>query len=468
MTKILVATHEFVRQAMAGPGIRAYELSRELHRAGHAVRLAVPVSTDLDPQPFDTVTYDPSRPNDLQKVGVGQDVAVVSCGVLPHSPLLRHVVRTLVVDLYDPFNLEQLASSVADPQSRTRADWPGIIASLDEQLRVGDFFLAASERQRDYWIGALSALNRVNPETFVQDPSLRSLIDVVGFGLPEEPPRRTTAAIRGVIPGIGPNDFVLLWNSGIWNWFDPITLIEAVRLVARRRPEVRLVFMTMKHPNPAVPPQVVARRARERAEALDLVGRHVFFNEDSVPYHRRADWLIEADVGVSTHPEHAETRYSYRTRLLDFFWAGLPVICTSGDSLADLIEEEGAGATVPPGDVSALAMAIDNMAADPERRLLLTERSRATAKTLTWSHVAKPLVCFCHAPHRAADHAGRPLGEAMPTPQVAHAGGDRAQLVAERDAALELATVLQNMKVFRYTRWPRAAYGALLRLGRRH
>jgi hypothetical protein len=45
---------------------------------------------------------------------------------------------------------------------------------------------------------------------------------------------------------------------------------------------------------------------------------------------------------------------------------------------------------------------------------------------------------------------------------------EHARLVAERNAALDLATVLQNMKVFRYTRWPRAAYAALRRLGRPH
>jgi hypothetical protein len=45
MSRFLIATDEFVRRAMAGPGIRAYELGTLLHRAGHEVRLAVPVST---------------------------------------------------------------------------------------------------------------------------------------------------------------------------------------------------------------------------------------------------------------------------------------------------------------------------------------------------------------------------------------------------------------------------------------
>ena len=56
------------------------------------------------------------------------------------------------------------------------------------QLALGDFFLCASERQRDFWIGALHTAGRINPQTYAADPTLRSLIDVVPFGLPDEPP----------------------------------------------------------------------------------------------------------------------------------------------------------------------------------------------------------------------------------------------------------------------------------------
>jgi hypothetical protein len=40
------------------------------------------------------------------------------------------------------------------------------------------------------------------------------------------------------------------------------------------------------------------------------------------------------------------------------------------------------------------------------------------------------------------------------------------QLRRERDEAVATAELFQQMKIFRYTRWPRAAYGALLRLRR--
>lgn len=58
------------------------------------------------------------------------------------------------------------------------------------------------------------------------------------------------------------------------------------------------------------------------------------FNDSWEPYAERDEWLAAADCAISTHVEHLETRYSSRTRLLDCFWAGLPVVCTTGDDLA--------------------------------------------------------------------------------------------------------------------------------------
>src|SRR5438093_4112934 len=101
MSKVLVATHEFVRRSMAGPAIRAYELARQLAAAGHDVALAVPVSTDIDAPPFEVVPYDNTQTNSLRHAGLGRDVVVASCGILPQSPILRDIVETVVVDLYD-------------------------------------------------------------------------------------------------------------------------------------------------------------------------------------------------------------------------------------------------------------------------------------------------------------------------------------------------------------------------------
>jgi hypothetical protein len=114
-------------------------------------------------------------------------------------------------------------------------------------------------------------------------------------------------------------------------------------------------------------------------------------------------------VGVSTHLDHVETAFSFRTRILDYLWARLPIVATGGDTFADLIESRGLGITVPAGDVEALEEALfrllDDEAAAAECRARLAE----VVPDHAWSKVLAPLVAFCRQPRRAADHAS-PVG----------------------------------------------------------
>ena len=415
MARVLIVSHDYVRKSMAGPAIRAFELSRQVHLAGHDVTLAAPISTDLEPPPFELATYHPQEPETLRRLATGADVVVVQGWVLEHNPYLREIGAAVVADVYDPFPLEYLATVKVDSRAGEVTTWHDVLGTLDEQLRLGDFFLCASERQRDFWIGALLALNRVSSATYDADPGLRGLIDVVPFGIPEEPPARTGRGLRETL-GIGADEIVLLWGGGVYNWFDPLTLIRAVARLAARKEGVRLVFLSASHPNPDVPEMQMLASARDLARELGVDGGPVIFNESWVPYEERAAWLLDADVGVSTHLDHAETRFSFRTRILDYFWAGLPVMCTRGDSLADLVEKEDLGLTVPPEDVDATESALAELVEDEGGRRRRAARVREVAGAMTWAHAARPLVEFCNAPHQAGDRAGLERGEAVTPP----------------------------------------------------
>ena len=43
------------------------------------------------------------------------------------------------------------------------------------------------------------------------------------------------------------------------------------------------------------------------------------------------------------HLDHVETAFSFRTRVLDYLWASLPVVTTAGDAMAMLVTGSGAG-----------------------------------------------------------------------------------------------------------------------------
>ena len=75
------------------------------------------------------------------------------------------------------------------------------------------------------------------------------------LGLPATPPQRgATNVIKGVIPGIGLADKVIYWGGGIWDWTDPLTLLDAVKQVLEQRDDVRILFGALHHYDHTVEP----------------------------------------------------------------------------------------------------------------------------------------------------------------------------------------------------------------------
>ena len=392
--RVLVLSTDPIGPEMPGPAIRAWHLAEAL--AAHVdVVLASTVSVEGSHPSADLrLAYGPA----LAEM-VGEAEACFAPSALVYmADELRGGDKPVAVDIYDPYHLENLEAGGESP-----AEHDGRVARqagvLNVALRRGDFFTCASERQRDFWLGSLAALGRVNPYNCAGDPTLSRLVAVVPYGLPANPPVHRAPALRGVLPGIGTRDKVVLWGGGVYNWLDPASVVHAVGRLAVTVPEVRLVFMGMGHPNPSVPEMRAATELRRLAGKLGLSGRHVFFNEGWVPYGRRADLLLEADVAVSAHLDHLETRYSFRSRVLDYIWAALPMVLTGGDVLAEEVAAAALGKAVAPGDVGAIERGLAELLADPPPR----ERFAGLARRYTWDVVARPLVEWCLAPRRAPD-----------------------------------------------------------------
>lgn len=405
-TRILIVSHEVPAPQMAGPAIRYWHIAHAL-AAEHQVRLAVPDTPLLTGEGFEVVGYQRQGGAPLPALMAEADVLLVMGFLLNRYPFLKKTDKPLVVDLYDPFILENLEIHRHRPIDEQAGIHAFNLGVLNEQLRRGDFFLCAHESQRDFWLGMLAANGRVNPYTTADDPTLRRLIDQVPFGLPAAPPQHRRAVLKGVRPGIGPDDRLIYWGGGMWEWFDPLTAIRAVAEVAQVHPNVRLFFAGTRHSNPDVPPMRMAAAARALADELGLTDRLVFFN-DWVPYAERENYLLEADLGISLHLERLETRFAFRTRLLDYFWAGLPMVVSAGDALSRLVADEELGAVVAPQDVAGVRDALLRLLAQPDLRAKIAPRFAAVRAELTWERAIEPLRAFCRAPYRAADASARP------------------------------------------------------------
>lgn len=401
---VVIITGDPIGAKIAGPAIRAWNMARELAPHGEVTLITTSGPPKITADIFDVVHVKPGDERGFARYGRDADIVIFQGHALAQFSSLRSTSSLLVADIYDPMHLEQLEQA----RELTPEVWRSQVASatevLNEQLSRADFFLCASERQRHFYLGQLAALGRVNPDTYGDDPDLRKLIDVVPFGLDARSPEHVRDAVKGVVPGIARDDKLLLWSGGLYNWFDPLTLIEAVAEVsARRGGGVHLFFQGTKHPHPGVPEMEVVAQSRALAEHLGVLGTAVHFNDSWVDYDDRQNYLTEADAGVSTHHAHIETVYSFRTRILDYLWAGIPMVVTEGDHFAELIRAEGLGIAVPAQSVSALADAIEKTLFDEEFAAEVRQNIARVRVDYQWERVLEPLVRFVNDPQPSGD-----------------------------------------------------------------
>jgi glycosyltransferase involved in cell wall biosynthesis len=412
VTRVLVVSAEPVGGTMAGPAIRALELARVL--AGHGrVTLAAPAPSRLDDARIELLEASTEDFDRLLAALRAHDVVVAQ--QLP-AQLLRYVQRLpirYVADLYNPLMIEMLEALADAGASRERSLTRRLTRTVFAQCAAADFVICASERQRDLWLGGMGLSGLIDLESYRRDRTYRTIVDVVPFGVPERPPVHRRQVLKGVWPGIGAGDRVLIWGGGIWRWLDALTPMRAVERLAAEGRRVHLFFLGVERPGAdrhVIPSG--AERAVAYARQRGLEGTFVHFNHDWVPYADRESFLLEADVGISAHHDHLETRFSFRTRVLDYLWAGLPMVLTRGDSMAELVERRALGATVAPEDGEGFAAACAELLDDDDARARTAARVGEAASSFRWEEVARPLVDYC-VNHRERPAPRRRLATSM-------------------------------------------------------
>lgn len=339
---LLIITYESVGEKMAGPGIRAWEIARALGAQGVQVMLATPFPSSRQATNVTITTFSWEDSRSIEALLVKERV------VLGIGPVIARVVNCLghaieaptIVDVYDVSEIERIMLNLTS-WHLDYEPMPVFASELFAYLRQGDFFICASEKQYDFWLGALLAAGRLNSKTLGVDFTVDHLISIVPIGLPDVPPTPDRNLLKGVMPGIGLQDKVIFWGGGIWDWTDPLVLMDALKIVLRQRDDVRIVFAGLHHfeKNTVLPMSVVARLL-DVVEREGWLGRHVFF-QDWIPYDQRGAYLLEADIGVSLNLRSVETRYAARARLLDYLWTGLPCVLSQGDDLSNLLRDGG-------------------------------------------------------------------------------------------------------------------------------
>ena len=394
--RILIISHDKIGTSMAGPGIRYHYMAQVL-------------SDDFD------VTVGFFDPNYLPDQKLTRDYSIEHIDAhnfhggfenfdiiiaLWLSPRMISFCNSkgifIVFDLYAPVPIENLAGNIFGKKRLKPSDDFEFSRSLVMYrlfFENGDLFLCSNRRQLDFWLGYVFGSDQIRPTDYLTRPMFdRFIFAPMGIDAKSKLEHKKNV-IKGVIPGIKKTDKIILWTGGIWEHFDAQVLIRAMSKLSKRK-EIKLLFFGTRHPNPTVPDMRESIETRKLAEEMGLLGKNVFFQDGWVDYVDRIDYLLEADIAISTHKPSIEAEFSHRTRILDHLLAELPTIATSGDYFSDdVIKRYGLGVVVPPNDELVIEKSILEIF-DENNYNKVRSNIKKVRKDFDWEVSLRPLKDF--------------------------------------------------------------------------
>ena len=391
--KIFIDAYDVIGPNMAGPGIRSLAIAEGLCR-----EFEITLSICENSQP-DCI-------NKSVKVIHNNDVNWDSvdyfkqfdAAILPGSQRLKTNLPSpfpipLVVDIYDPFVLENLELLADKPKTIRDYEYSRHLKAMVEMILSGDRFLVTSDRTADFFNGMMIAWGVINPISSKELLPEEMIINLP-FGIPDAPIEQYPSDLPADLASkVSQKDKLILWAGGLWDWLDPMSLVESMPQILDEFPDAKLLFLGYKHPNPHVPIMKMATDCIEKARKFQLFDNRIIFREWT-PYAERVSILRKTSLGVSLHKRHLETRYSFRTRLMDYIWGSIPMVLSEGDYLSGKLIEMEVAEPVIVSDKNNVADAVIKMLREvekPESRILMNNAFKTLQSEYTWSNLLKPL-----------------------------------------------------------------------------
>jgi glycosyltransferase involved in cell wall biosynthesis len=178
-----------------------------------------------------------------------------------------------------------------------------------------------------------------------------------------QPSPERSSTMRATL-GIGNNPLILFVGS-FYEWHDVATLLDAFSQVLVQHPEARLVLV-----GDGSQRQAMMNRVNDLgiAETVQFTGQVA---HDGVPH-----WMSAADIAVVPYPRMDHELWLSPLKLFEYMASGTAVIASAVGQLPRIIQDGKNGLLVPPGDVTAMTIALKCLIEDSMLRSKLGQQAR--------------------------------------------------------------------------------------------
>lgn len=397
------------------PGLRLWSLARFLVEQGYEVVIGMVGFAGQNEDPTKTPTTQgedtlvpESFPDNIIAYRLPYQIEIATKRVRAiearHSPRcvvsttdfmnLIAVTASLPVPLWldfmgQPMPERQLLADVYGSDEGLRSQWEYVVPSL----LAGDRFSVCSHRQRYMLLGELGAVGRLNRHT-----ARENLAEVLlPFHLFDTKFQHTRDVLRGLC--VRGDDFVVLWTGGYNTWTDVETLHQGLELAMAQHP--RIVFVSTGGAIPGHDDQTFGRFCGlvEKSPNRNRYKLCGWVSTDDVQ-----NYFLESNIALNVDRWSIEGQVGYRTRILDWIMAGLPVVTTPLCELSQELADHSYVTTFRVGDPQDLSIRLAALAVDCADAMARTAKAREYLREKLNPAVAlAPLAAWVADPRPAPD-----------------------------------------------------------------
>ncbi|SCL26201.1 hypothetical protein GA0074692_2103 [Micromonospora pallida] len=326
--------------------------------SGLAVRIAELAETLADE--FAVTVYSPDVPDPMHLGGARLERRADRWG-----DLLADTDAVFFFDVADPDRLAQavaagplIVSETAPPiehgsyPSLLRQDAPEeryreILEAYQRQLRASHHFICRSRVERATILASLVTLGRIGVRDLAGSATLDHLVTSVPIGFS----RHSRLVVERTTPAPLAD---VLWTGGVWSFYDPHLLVDAVAICARRGLRISAAFLYgQPHPDTREIVEALEKRIADRA-----VGDLVTVVRQPVTHQARDAYLTGARAFVCVARPGVENDTCVRLRIRDSRLYGVPLIVDGFGATADEVRRHGLGRVLDEPSAETLAEAL--------------------------------------------------------------------------------------------------------------